>query len=136
MQASLVRYSGADLHDSVAAYFHLGLAAATIAASWVGWGQSSYSLSNIRSPVSRDFVLLAIDLWLVVLYFFLARGVELPASTEGRMAVASPSLTNEKALIAWIFGTYLFWDVVTKPERGMDTTHSCSEVGRQHLVQR
>ena len=42
VQASGVVNSGADLRDAIAAYSHLILAAVTIAASWVGWGQSEY----------------------------------------------------------------------------------------------
>ena len=108
-------YSGVDLRDSMVAYSHLVLAAMTIAASWVGWGQSSYRLSNISSLFSKDFVLLAVDVLLVVLYFFLARGVE-PLTTPpgGGTAVVPPSLANEKALMACIFVTYVFWDLVTK----------------------
>ena len=124
-------YSGVDLHDSMVAYSHLVLAAMTIAASWVGWGHSSYGLSDIRSLFSKDFVLLAVDLWLVVLYFFLARGVEpLTIPPGGGTAVVAPSLANEKALMACIFATYVVWDLITKSGREWTPRRRAAEAGR------
>lgn len=77
VQASTVVTSGLPVSSTTAPYAQLVLAAMMITASWVGWGQSVYSLSNIKSLFTRDFVELAIDLWLVALYFFVARTIEL-----------------------------------------------------------
>jgi hypothetical protein len=99
--------------NSLPSYSHLILAALVIATSWVGWGQSDHSLSDIEDVFSFDFVELLIDLWLVVLYFLLVMGTELPQGAGDKSKI-TPDALNESKWIFVIFVSYFVWDVISK----------------------
>jgi len=113
--AAVVASGTVTAPNSLPTYSHLILAAIVIAASWVGWGQSDHSLSDINSIFSFDFIELAVDLWLVVLYFFLVNGTELPQAIPGSNAsFVKPDAASECKWIFAIFISYLIWDVISK----------------------
>lgn len=114
IQTATVVNSGLDWRECLPAYFHLALGFAVVATSWVGWGCSKSSLSNINSVFSGDFIELALDVWLVAVYFFVAKGVELPSKDASGNLVVTPSFANEVWWILVIFVTYAVWDVWTK----------------------
>jgi hypothetical protein len=101
---------GLDLQTQAPAFAHLLLATLVIAASWVGWGQSDSSLSNVEHVFTRDFVELLLDVWLVVVYFFIVQGVE---ELVGGRAIQA-SVENEARWILTMFCTYVLWDLWTK----------------------
>jgi hypothetical protein len=94
------------------AFTHLALATLVITTSWVGWGRSEHSESNIKSVFAWDFVELLVDLWLVSIYFFIVKGVEI--SVTGKDVAVNPSLENEAFWLCVALGTYVAWDVITK----------------------
>lgn len=94
----------------VPAYSHLLLAAVVISTSWVGWRTSKYSGTNIQNIFTMDYIELLIDVALVVMYFVLARSVEIPRSTKD---ILSPNASYEAVTIAIIISTYLIWDVIS-----------------------
>jgi hypothetical protein len=125
--ANLVN-SGLPFDVALPGYSHLFLSAIVIASSWVGWGWSDHSLSDVKNVFNKDFVELLLDLWLVILYFFIVKGAELPVETNGVRTI-TPSAANEVFWIMIVFGTYLLWDFWTKlGER--------DQAGRSALVQR
>jgi hypothetical protein len=101
---------GLDLRTQAPAFAHLLLATLVIATSWVGWGQSKSSLSNVKHVFTWDFVELLLDVWLVVVYFFIVQGVEEVVSGRSNEA----SVENEARWVLTMFGTYVVWDLWTK----------------------
>lgn len=100
----------------VPAYSHLLLAAVVISTSWVGWHNSRFCGTQIKDVFSLDYVELAFDIALVVMYFILARAVEIPGSLSDSL---SPNASFETKAVAIIITTYMFWDLIscrTKPE--------------------
>jgi hypothetical protein len=105
--------SGLGFWTKAPALSHLFLAGAVIAASWVGWGWSKYSLSNVRHVFTRDFVELAMDVWLVAVYFFIVQGAERVVEVNGIRTIEA-SMKVEALWILVMFATYVSWDVLTK----------------------
>ena len=126
VQAGGVVNSRLPLNQTIPTYSHLFLASAVIATSWVGWGWSKHSLSDVRNVFTLDFVELLLDLWLVAVYFFIVKGVELPVAGEGSI---TPSMSNEVSWVMVVYLTYFVWDVWTKRLKKDD-------VGRFVLFQR
>lgn len=95
------------------AYSHLFLTAMLIAASWVGWtlSPSPGAREDVRSVFQWGFLVLLLDVFLVVVYFILAKTVDIKEA-EGLKLNASAQ--PEAFWILVIFATYLIWDVVTK----------------------
>ena len=95
------------------AYGHLFLATMVIAASWVGWTRSPSpgAKEDIESVVGREFVVLLVDVFLVVVYFILVKSVDV---REGDPLELVASAHPETFWILVIFGAYIFWDVTTK----------------------
>jgi hypothetical protein len=95
------------------AYSHLFLATVVIAASWVGWTLSPApgARQDVRSIFTRDFLVLLVDVFLVVVYFILVKTVDF---TGDRAIQLKASARPETLWILVIFGTYCFWDVLTK----------------------
>jgi hypothetical protein len=116
VEGAPIANSDQSLLECLPAYSHLALAALVIAMSWVGWGRSKHSESNIKSVFSRDFVELLLDLWLVVVYFFIASGVD--ADTTVDPIAIDPSLKNEKFWLFIALVTYVAWDFLTKCRKG------------------
>jgi hypothetical protein len=104
------------LHDGawaplLPAYGHLILATIVVATSWVGWSVSEASLRlRVESVFSWPFFVLLTDVALVVFYFILVRGAEIPKAN----ADVQPSARNECDMLALIFAGYFAWDVLTK----------------------
>ena len=93
------------------AYFHLILATAIVTSSWVGWSVSEASLRlKVKSVFSWPFVVLLLDVALVICYFILVRGAEIPLDK----AVLVPSARIECDMMALIFVGYFLWDILTK----------------------
>jgi len=95
------------------AYSHLFLTAIVIAASWVGWtlSPSPGAREDVRSVFHWGFLVLLLDVFLVVIYFILAKTVDIE---EARGRALAASAHPETFWILVIFGTYLIWDIVTK----------------------
>ncbi len=103
--------------EVIPAYSHLLLAAVVISTSWVGWRTSAYSGSDIKSVFSLDYVELLIDVILVIMYFTLARAVEIPDSPSNSFI---PNASFEASTVAIIILTYVIWDLVSsrsKPKK-------------------
>jgi hypothetical protein len=102
---------GPPFGEALAAYAHLFLATAVVITSWVGWTVSAASLRlKVNLVFSWEFVVLLIDVVLVILYFLLVRGAEIPRPGEPVV----PSSWNEATAVACIFFFYFVWDVLTK----------------------
>jgi hypothetical protein len=129
--ASLVR-AGNWVHF-LPAYSHLFLTTIVIATSWVGWTLSPApgARRDVRSMFNRDFLVLLVDVFLVVVYFILAKTVDLVGEKDLQL---NASARPETLWILVIFGTYIFWDVLTKLldylEKRSDTEGSETE-GRE-----
>jgi hypothetical protein len=94
----------------VPAYSHLLLAAAVISTSWVGWRTSRFSGTKIKNVFTWDYIELLIDVALVVMYFVLARAVEIPRSPND---ILSPNASFEAKTVAIIILTYVIWDFIS-----------------------
>jgi hypothetical protein len=95
------------------AYSHLMLATVVIAASWVGWTLSPApgARQDVLSIFDRDFLVLLVDVFLVVVYFILVKTVDFTGEKDIQL---DASARPETLWILVIFGTYCFWDVLTK----------------------
>lgn len=82
--------SGSDVRTMMPALSHLILAGTVIATSWVGWGISKYSLSDVKGVFTKDFVELLLDVWLVVIYFFIVHGTERFVDVNGTKTIRPP----------------------------------------------
>jgi hypothetical protein len=94
------------------AYFHLLLAVFVVVTSWVGWARSQApgNVQPIQAVFSWDFIVLLVDIFLVLCYFTIVKGAEMPQS--GTHVTASAD--NETFWMIIIFAGYLFWDFLTK----------------------
>ncbi len=108
VQGASVVNSGVAFKTCLPAYSHLLLAASIISTSWVGWGRSKQSLSDVRSVFSLHFVELVLDLALVAAYFVIAKGVEFSNNT------VTSSHTNEVRWLTVVLVIYFLWDILTK----------------------
>jgi hypothetical protein len=95
-------------------YSHLFLATFLISLSWVGWqkSQSHGNILLINSIYSVQFFILLIDLFLVMCYFIIVRGAEIPSINP-----AVSKIIDIKTELTWtiiIFVTYAIWDIFTK----------------------
>lgn len=105
------------------AYAHLFLATAVVATSWVGWSVSEASRRvKVDFVFDWPFVILLTDVALVIFYFILVRGAEIPKLEDP----ISPSSHAEAVTLAFIFTIYFFWDILTKAimSDGQDGTPS------------
>lgn len=94
------------------AYAHLILAGFIVVTSWVGWAQSKApgNVQAINQVFSWEFVVLLIDVFLVVCYFIIAKGAEVPVAKSDIKASAD----NETFWMMFVFAGYLLWDIWTK----------------------
>jgi hypothetical protein len=95
------------------AYSHLFLTAMLIAASWVGWtlSPSPGARKDVQGVFQMGFLVLLIDVFLVVVYFILAKTVDITGEGSPKLkASAHP----ESVWILVIFATYFVWDILTK----------------------
>lgn len=99
---------------------HMILALLVISMSWIEWSRAMANRADkdrLKTMVEWRFLLLLLDVGLVVLYFLLAREIEirevLAEATDGyvkRMELADPSSSGEIKWSLWIFGGYLIYD--------------------------
>lgn len=95
------------------AYSHLFLTAMLIAASWVGWtlSPSPGARRDVQGVFQMGFLVLLIDVFLVVVYFILAKTVDIAGEGSPKL---NASAHPEAVWILVIFATYFVWDIVTK----------------------
>lgn len=105
--------NGLSFWTKAPALSHLILAGMVIATSWVGWGRSRYSQSDVIHPFTKDFVELLLDVWLVVIYFFIVYGTERLVEVNGARTIQA-SIRVEALWILVMFVTYVLWDLVSK----------------------
>ncbi|HEV7226134.1 MAG TPA: hypothetical protein VGN42_25730 [Pirellulales bacterium] len=76
---------GGTLFAAPSAWFDLGLAFLLIVMSWIGWSNSAgmQSVPAATDVFSWPFVVLLIDVALVVVYYILVKGVEMPGQRGG-----------------------------------------------------
>ncbi|PCH68004.1 MAG: hypothetical protein COC06_10225 [Bacteroidales bacterium] len=102
---------GLSIRDHLYVLTHLLLAIFIISSSWIGW-QKSKSKGNkeaIIDSFSLSYIVLLVDLFLVICYFIIVKGVEKPDSVV--------QIANGDSEVFWslvIFGTYFIWDIITK----------------------
>ena len=92
---------------------HLVLATLLIATSWLGWSTSlrRRGMLTTKTPFSRDFIGLLLDVLLVVMYFILVQQAEI--SDDAPFALKPASAVPEATWLAWIFAVYISWDLVS-----------------------
>jgi hypothetical protein len=110
-QVADLRAQGHGLLGVLPAYTHLMLATTVVATSWMGWSVSESSRRiKAKQVFSLAFVALLLDLVLVICYFILVRGAEVP------LVGANPQFSahNEACWISLILWLYFLWDFLTK----------------------
>jgi hypothetical protein len=95
------------------AYSHLFLATVVIATSWIGWtlSPSPGARADVKSVFEWEFSVLLLDVLLVVVYFILARSVDVVGEKELRLNASS---APESFWIFVMFCFYLVWDFFSK----------------------
>jgi heme/copper-type cytochrome/quinol oxidase subunit 4 len=106
----------------ISGYSHLLLAFVVISTSWVGWRNSRFCGTDIKDVFTLNYIELLADIALVVMYFTLARAVEIPGSPDESL---SPNASFEAKAVAVIVTAYLFWDLI-----------SCRRNPKEKLTQR
>jgi hypothetical protein len=103
-----------SLLETVPAIAHLVLASVLVAASWIGWSctRSPGGVRDVQQVLSLPFLVLVIDVALVILYFIVAKSVEI--QHEGGLLRINPSARPEARWLVVVFGMYFVWDIVTK----------------------
>jgi hypothetical protein len=96
-------------------YLHLLLATIIIASSWVGWTltPTKEAQKDLTGVLRIQFLVLLLDVFLVILYFILARAMNTTAGDTD-----SPHYTfaadADAGWLVGIFVCYLLWDLLTK----------------------
>ena len=103
-------------------YSHLLLSFVVISTSWVGWRTSRFCGTQIKDVFTLNYIEFLTDIVLVVMYFTLARAVEIPDSPAKSL---SPNASFEVRAVAVIITAYVFWDLI-----------SCRRNPREKLTQR
>lgn len=114
VEAAEIMNSELGFWSKAPALSHLLLALIVIAASWVGWGRSAYSLSPVGNVFTGDFVELLLDVWLVCIYFFLVQGAEQLVIVQNVDTIEWGSAAVESLWVTVMFWTYFVWDFWTK----------------------
>lgn len=116
VQFGLLASAHQTLTKAPTAYSHLILALILIATSWVGWSRSKAPGNRLplEHVFSLAFVVLMLDVALVVFYFIIARGVEVPTPSKTGGLLVTPSAEQETFWVMMIFVVYVIWDFVTK----------------------
>jgi len=112
------RFKGDGL-NLIAAFSHSALALLMLAMSWIMWSKSQGggNRPDITSVFSVKFLIVLIEVFLVVLYFAVAKANEANISTYNedlglRSYVKTTSAYPEAVQIQWIFAVFLIWDFV------------------------
>jgi len=90
--------------QQVARLFHLTVAFLAITFSWVYWSKKAWDDKQLDDVLTWNYFILVIDVFLVVLYFFIVESAD--SLAEGQM----PSARPESILLACVYFTYLSWD--------------------------
>lgn len=103
----------------VAAASHSVLALLMLVISWVMWSKSQGggNRSDITSVFSVKFIIVLVEVFLVVLYFAIAKTSEANFSNYKedlgvRSYVGSASAYPEAVQMQWIFAVFLVWDII------------------------
>jgi hypothetical protein len=102
-----------SIREAIPSYIHLFLVTIIVAASWAGWTRSiaSRNIPPLLFVFSLPFLVLLLDVLLVIFYFIIVKGVEMP-SVDTHVIV--PSAKQETFWVLIIFIVYFFWDFFTK----------------------
>ncbi len=107
-----------DIRQVSPSIAHLLLAVLVIACSWVGWRRSNttrYYMERLEGVFTWSFLILLVDIFLVICYFILAEGAEIPVKpkfpTDPLRVTASAQ--PETVWVAVIMVTYVVWNVLT-----------------------
>lgn len=99
---------------------HSCLALLLVAMSWVMWSKSQAGghKTEISSIFSKEFIILLVEVFLVVLYFAIAKTMEQNFSeyVKGKSVAAFVGTTSarpEALQMMWVFSVYFVWDVIT-----------------------
>jgi hypothetical protein len=103
----------------VAAFSHSALALLMLTMSWIMWSKSQGggNRPDITSVFSVKFLIVLIEVFLVVLYFAVAKTNEANIATYDeelglRSYVKTASAYPEAVQILWIFAIFLIWDII------------------------
>jgi len=112
--ADVVKNFEADL-AALPAYTHLMFATILVTTSWVGWLKSKApgNRAPLDSVFSAAFIVLLVDVFLVICYFIIVRGVDIQRIGDTIVRVV-PSSANETRWSMVIFCVYFLWDILTK----------------------
>lgn len=98
---------------------HSFLALLLVAMSWVMWSKSQAGghKTEISSIFSKEFIILLVEVFLVVLYFAIAKTMEQNFSEymKGKSIAAFVGTTSarpEALQMMWVFSIYFVWDVI------------------------
>lgn len=104
---------------------HATLALLLVSMSWVMWSKSQAAghKTEITSVFSKEFIVLLTEVFLVVLYFSIAKTMEQNFSEYSKNKsiatyVGSTSGRPEALQLMWVFGVYFLWDIM------VDVIHS------------
>lgn len=106
---------------------HSLLALLLVSMSWVMWSKSQAGglKKDISSIFSKEFIILLVEVFLVVLYFAIVKTMEqnfqeYTAKKTISAYVGNTSARPEALQLMWVFAVYLIWDfivdVVTSPQ--------------------
>jgi len=106
--------SGLKVEDYLYVFTHLLLGTYIIASSWVGWNKSDSTgtVEKFNGNFGKPFIILLIDLFLVICYFIIVKGVEKPYHEEFLSNSISAQLELQWCIIVMCF--YIFWDIMSK----------------------
>ncbi|GLU44735.1 hypothetical protein [Allomuricauda sp. NBRC 101325] len=106
--------SGLIIWEHPYVFSHLFLGTYIIASSWVGWNRSKSkgTFEVFNGNFGKSFIILLLDLFLVICYFIIIKGVEKPYLNKFSKLDISAIIELDWSLI--IVVTYIVWDVVSK----------------------
>lgn len=98
---------------------HSFLALLLVSMSWVMWSKSQAAghKTEIKSIFSKEFVILLIEVFLVVLYFAIAKTMEQDFSAYSKNKeiatyVGVASARPEALQMMWVFSVFFIWDMI------------------------
>ena len=99
-----------------AAFAHLAVALLVIASSWVGWSKSMSASREVQRVFDKDFLPWVLDVFLVIVYFFLASSAEVkgPLAPDGTYELTRPSALPETKFVLYLLLLYFVWDLLSK----------------------
>lgn len=114
-QAAKLQAQHRPWRDAVPAIVHLLLVTAVVTTSWVGWslavGYEPHAEHRIQGVFGLPFVVLIVDVALVIVYFIMATGPEVPPSRD---IVTAPSVRNDSFWLMVVFLGYVVWGILVK----------------------